>query len=767
MNLLKTLFNMQLSGGLFILKDDTRINVKKVTGSVFKKEVPLGKDSIENEEKFFILYIDDEGVSRQVLYSDLKEARPLGLDYELPTRRDEAPCEYIEDELPEVQENQSIYDIMKNVIKMKANGGTLILNDGRTLFIDPVIKVEELIIYFKGIRALDDEEFDDIDNLEFNSLEDPNVKIINLLAVKEAHPDNVITSRGISNSIVSSRYSLETDSDSDSEKNLKKRKRFVVPLLDDELVDMLNTTREQNYSLLEPYYIKKQRVEITSHKVPKSIYTIVYMFKTEQDYFAILLTDEHDMFHLSLSELFVVKPVLKMFYQERPVHISNKSYWKLTPFSEDCFLHEKTGLVLSVKNNIYYLEGVLGDDKEDMDKIRDWVSACGILLYQIPTEEEREEKTLPMTGLPICKTPIQPLMKDTFSINDNEFINEITPYLKKCFAIEIDDEVVFNNFVDKGHKHRLQNNVIKQEILRDFHDNLLKYLLISETEKHVDIYMTIPSPYIIRIGVDVDIKLTFFASQEYIETMNKHTDYNEEEHITDFFERNIGNIVSFEYKEEPKNVLIKVANDKYAEGICQESNSYKKYLMKYIQCAKVLPPSTPIKKREMSPPRAPRKVSRNVEEQTYKDSVLKAIKELNYRGGVSRPAINEYLNKNINYYTPDSTDKSIRALLEDGYIVQNNQRFKLTKKADEFFKVFRQLEFPTTSEFEKVSLIYEAVKEDKSLNIKYEGGSISGIIRPIKPIRIFKTKTDKTMLEATCLIEDATRRFDLTKVSIM
>jgi hypothetical protein len=66
----------------------------------------------------------------------------------------------------------------------------------------------------------------------------------------------------------------------------------------------------------------------------------------------------------------------------------------------------------------------------------------------------------------------------------------------------------------------------------------------------------------------------------------------------------------------------------------------------------------------------------------------------------------------------------------------------------------------------KLTIIDEAIKDTKILDIIYNGGSIPGVKRPIRPLRIFKTYKGKSILEATCLIEDAPRRFIIDNLTI-
>lgn len=804
MNLLNDIFKMQSHGGLFICKDGSRITVTKVNGCAFKKG-SFEKDQSGNDNAFHVLYLDEEGVFKEIEYESLKEVRPLHIDYELPTRRDESPEEHVEDASPEEYINEvpecetqeetpstetSVYANMVNITKMKEYGGVLVLNDGRRMTIDPVVKVKNSMIYFERIIDIDGEFFDDIENPEFNSIdvEDENLKEVSLLAIKEAIPRNLELTRqdNISPKVNDKDFYLSGD-ESEGESLIKKRKRVFVPLLDDDLEDILNSTKQRNYELLEKYYITKQKVEITSRKIPSSIYSILYMFKTEAENFAIIKNDNGDIFHMELSELFVVKPFSNTrFYKEYPVHISRKFYWDLEPFEDDCFIHRKTGILLTLEDNTYHFQGLYGNEKyteEEWVKIKDWVSACGISLVT--------------TQLPKCNFLLNsPNIPEFYEVK--EFERLVKPYIENCFAIVVNGETIYNTFAGGNHKERIVGNLVKAELLRDFHNTLMTEIMNQNS--CIDIYNRIESPTMLRAEYyksNNSVKLKFFNSVEDIAVDDLGSsvedndsqlddsldspidDYksSEEENTSEVFE--IGNFVRFIYKGELKKVLVKVSNDKYVEGICQESNTYKKYLVSFIEKPKVSCPQTPIKKREnMEPPMAPRKINR--EESSYKTMVLKAIKELRVNGtnGVSRQAINTYIQANYSKCNGDQLRRTLKRLVEDGYIAQNKQSFKLGDKGKEFFKSIdfksiRKLDFqecatsPTKGPIKgKLTIIDEAIKNNKILDVKYAGGSIPDVKRPIRPIRIFKTNKGETILEATCLIEDLPRRFTMDKLSI-
>ena len=65
--------------------------------------------------------------------------------------------------------------------------------------------------------------------------------------------------------------------------------------------------------------------------------------------------------------------------------------------------------------------------------------------------------------------------------------------------------------------------------------------------------------------------------------------------------------------------------------------------------------------------------------------------------------------------------------------------------------------------------IQDAIDNEKILDIIYEGGSIPGVKRPIRPKRVFMTSytPKKEILEAICLTDDKVKCFSLNKVKVI
>ena len=92
-NVMMTIPKMELHGGMLITTDDKRIEVTKAT--------------LENNRVF---YIEEDGKEKSIPLLSIKEARPLSLDHQLPTRRDEAPIDDRDNDREE-QKDMSVEEI--------------------------------------------------------------------------------------------------------------------------------------------------------------------------------------------------------------------------------------------------------------------------------------------------------------------------------------------------------------------------------------------------------------------------------------------------------------------------------------------------------------------------------------------------------------------------------------------------------------------------------------------------------------------------------
>jgi len=248
---------------------------------------------------------------------------------------------------------------------------------------------------------------------------------------------------------------------------------------------------------------------------------------------------------------------------------------------------------------------------------------------------------------------------------------------------------------------------------------------------------------------------------------SKKLDFDEKKEVEDTAVASVDiptdHIVTFIYKGDEKRVLVKEANDKYTEGICQTDNKYKKYLTRYIEKVNNVEDqsSEDEDNSENKPQLNP----------TYKNMILNTIKTCYVNGtrGLSRPRLQAYImaNYNVNIeHFHKNIRTTLKKLVETGYIVQTKQKFKL---GDEGRKYLKQKPMKKGKSDEKCDneVIQDAIDNEKILDIIYDGGSIPDVKRPVRPKRVYTASNGKQILEAICLIDDKVKKFCLDKVQII
>jgi len=238
---------------------------------------------------------------------------------------------------------------------------------------------------------------------------------------------------------------------------------------------------------------------------------------------------------------------------------------------------------------------------------------------------------------------------------------------------------------------------------------------------------------------------------------SKKLDFEEKE--VAFADIPTNHIVTFIYKGDEKRVLVKEANDKYAEGICQTDNKYKKYLTRYIEKVNKVEDASSEDEDNLSEEPQP----------TYKNMILNTIKYVNGTRGLSRQALQTYIMRNYNIKI-DNFHKhfimTLKRLVETGCIIQTKQKFKLGDEGRKYLK--EQQKYKGKADVKNTGkVIQDAIDNEKILDIMYDGGSIPDIKRPIRPKRVYKASNGNLILQATCLIDDKVKNFSLDKVKVI
>jgi len=254
---------------------------------------------------------------------------------------------------------------------------------------------------------------------------------------------------------------------------------------------------------------------------------------------------------------------------------------------------------------------------------------------------------------------------------------------------------------------------------------------------------------------------TSFDSSKKLEFEEKEVEYTGVSSVDIPTDR----IVTFIYKGDEKRVLVKDTNDKYTEGICQTDNKYKKYLTRYIEKVNKVEDQSSEDEDNLS----------EEPQSTYKNMILNTIKTCYVNGtrGLSRQALQAYIMRNYNVKIDNFHNNlmnTLRRLVENDYIVQTKQKFKLGDEGRKYLKEQQKYMKKGKADVKNTGdnkVIQDAIDNEKILDIMYDGGSIPDIKRPIRPKRVYKASNGTQILEAICLIDDKLKKFSLDKVKVV
>ncbi len=539
-----------------------------------------------------------------------------------------------------------------------------------------------------------------------------------------------------------------------------------VPLMDDDLEQVLNRTREQNYKLIEDLIDKGiEKFEITSQTVPNNVYEILIMSKGKKKWFAVLQNENEDVFILDMNSLFVVSAVPPC---DKPEKVENDNL----PLCKTL-----------IDRRTFYSHSVFSKEINTMIGLSKALIADGEVMYNFYVKKSLKE------------TMIEKILKDN---------------LKNDFNI-LSDELRKGN-----HEILIYRDNILVKLIFNFEENSNIY---CETYSSVDANVEFHSkPIIEMVGNDsVTIKplpshLKCLKPTRYFEDDIPQTPRKEkvievpqaprkkrncsrspvlrvlssskklhfEEPSQEDTSVNIptDRIVTFIYKGDEKKVLVKEANDKYTEGICQTDNKYKKYLTRYI--GKVIKVEDPLDEDTSSEDEEPQSIP------TYKNMILNAIRTCYVNGtrGLSRQALQSYIMGNYNVkigHFHNNLRMTLKRLVETGCIVQTKQKFKLGDEGRKYLKE-QQRSYATKADTKKAEkakknekntekcdnkVIQDAIDNEKILDIMYDGGSIPDVKRPVRPKRVYTASNGTQILEAICLIDDKVKNFSLEKVKVI
>ncbi len=838
------IFKMKKLGGTVLLKDNSFLYISKVTGTQFEEK---GKD-------MRILYEDGNGIKKEFMISQVKEAHPV---------EEQPPLE-----APFSDGKQSVFTLLNNMNKLKDCEGFFIMNDGNRIDVYRVLEFNDMKVTWIGI-------YDDHKRTaDFRHIKEAHVSNGKSCALlKELHKNseigdndpykltrqfglNKINLDYVSPETLDKNYDYQpqglsldyqpqggetqtlSEETSQEQPNLtnsldindpssfnnepgsfKKRKLTEVPLMDDDLENILNRTREESYKLIERMIDEGvEKFEFSSQTVPTDVYQILIMTKGKKKSFAVLQNDNEDVFILDMNSLFIVnaikdgsrsvqpavqkpsveEPSVKVNYPGGPWFLNKRRKLDL-PSIQDIIRGDDCKSIIVPGEPALYNAYLKRDLKETMIENlikKELSNDLNILLSETDGKEVLiyvgDDISLDFSKRTHLETHTQNTNKPHTLIKIVKDPNSLTEYYEEIYGSKKDvkNPLVFNNAKfsctepiyystpDIKHKSYTSGNDtinIKCNPL-PAHLKCLAPTRYTEDELEFSSEETYFTPIKKR-----EIKVPDAPRKQTQQTFEDPTNLN------------VNDMVTFLYKGEEKRILVKESNDKYLEGICQEQNKYKKYLVRYIE--KVVsyrePPVYSSSDDDTDTIDSP-------EYMPYKRMVLNAIKDMYVNGtrGSSRQAIQAYLLANYNHHInesrfQDNLRRTLRRLVETGCIVQNKQKFKLGDEGRMYLKKFTLKELkpdtrrisskkgnptpktgnpvqPNNSRNSKHDKIQFAIDNEKILDIMYDGGSIPDIKRPVRPLKVFKTVySKKEILQGICLIDDNIKNFTLDKVTII
>jgi hypothetical protein len=416
--------NMKRNGGILITNGDYRIEVIKAR--------------IENN---IVSYLREDGGEGNIPLLSIKEARPLTIDHELPTRRDEEPIDDRDNDkefTPEFCIELQGEDIMDSRLSSR--------KDYRSYDVELPTRRDE-------------EPIDDRDNdKEFISkihrkitggdiIESRMLKEYSSYYFKIPPPSKLKRSQACYDSL-SKKRKLEEDEVktpilSYSENALLEfpelRPSFLEPLpvsprnikvneskieevemipkteynkLEDDFARLLKLMFNNNYSILQDAYENGYKVKIRDATAEQRVYSVMYTFENKEELFAVFTDDKGKTLHMNVQDIITVIPSIesgkkyldkvlsnlkiKPFYEGEPISINNKDYWnfkKININGEDALVHQDTGIVVTINGDNVMFEAVLDEKKytyEQIYKIKEWVRRCGIYDYPVTPKKTKE-----------------------------------------------------------------------------------------------------------------------------------------------------------------------------------------------------------------------------------------------------------------------------------------------------------------------------------------------------------------------------------------
>jgi hypothetical protein len=260
-------------------KDNSFLYISKVTGTQF-------------EEKG---YEDGNGKKNDFMISQVKEARPTEEQPHLEAPFSEGKQPHLE--APFSEGKQSVFTLLSNMNKLKECEGYFITNDGNR--IEVYREFNDMKVTWIGNEDTHKAAVDYIKHITSPNTMDVNKEIDDKykLSLQTSNPPETLDKN----------YNYLDYEDPSQPHLTNSLFKEIVDLMDDDLEQSLNRTKEINYKLIEDLIdtgVKK--FEFASQTVPNDIYEILFMSKGR---FAVLQNDNEDVFILDMNSLFIVTAI--------------------------------------------------------------------------------------------------------------------------------------------------------------------------------------------------------------------------------------------------------------------------------------------------------------------------------------------------------------------------------------------------------------------------------------------------------------------------
>ena len=584
--LLTNVFSMQSCDGIFTLQDGSMIDVTKVLGletspldnsmnvkyinndneehqvklSDIKAVVPSYKtieltsfkkgNLILNDGK--VLSVDrvlninfdeiivqlEDGMYENIIISDIKDIRPLSLDSELPTKRDEAPAD-------EVKEEDSKGEV----------------NDEK--------KEDEEINPFFAHKKLTKRSFK-------KKIILPKFSLSSFDKKRKLNDNSTIK--------------LSSDED-DTVAELKEE----ISRLKNENKELSNTVKDNILSSIRDALNNNYPIKITLKNGECNEYIVVYIYSNvalNKD--TVIVKSGDSTSHVEVDDISHISPVItssgdKKFYDLPPFDIMKYLKFEETEIhGENVLVNNDLGIVVSKEKDGYYLQGVYGPDIRDMV---DWIKKCGIKTYNSlhNYSESCDESDEWSEGTEYSSEESEEETEDDYTDSDEEDTEN-----DESEELQSDEEDT------ESEESEEDESVYTDSYLYDYLNKRITVTYKGETRDIIPLSIKDEDYIIAKCMRDNKVKRFSYDKLvfTYLPPINDTEEESEEEsgcECDKILNDSLNKRITVSYKGENRDI-IPLSNDEdksYITAKCMRDNKVKRFSKNKL----IIIPQTPIKKR--------------------------------------------------------------------------------------------------------------------------------------------------------------------------